>query len=157
MRLQIEAILEGLPGVHVEQVGNLWRINVANLVGARRDGISLAHDLKALYEARKAREMKAYPVPEVEPPAVWEAEPEPVEMPAFLKDPEPEIVPAGLMDLLRENEPYGEAQARLWALYVGLQNKLMLGLASEADARLHTRLHGHLSWISKGAVEVTRE
>ena len=151
MKLQIEAILKGLPGVHVEQVGNLWRINVANLVGARRDGISLAHDLKAQYEARKAREMKD------EPPAVWEAEPEPVEMPAFLKAPEPETVPVGLADLLRENEPYGEAQARLWALYVGLQNKLMLGLASEADARLHTRLHGHLAWISKGAVEVTRD
>ena len=157
MENQIRQILSGLPDVHVEQVGNLWRISVANLVGARRDGISLAHDIKAQYEARKAREMKAYPVPKAEPPAVWEADPEPVEMPAFLKDPEPETVPAGLMDLLRENEAYGEAQARLWALYVSLQNKLMLGIASEADARLHTRLHGHLAWISKGAVEVTRD
>jgi hypothetical protein len=145
MREQIESILEGLPAVKIEQVGLYWRINVANLVGAREDGISLANDLKAQYQARQARE--AYKVSQVHVM-------EPVPVPE--KAPEPETIPLALADLIRENEAYGEAQARLWALYVSLQNKLMLGIASEADARLHTRLHGHLAWISKGAAEVVR-
>ena len=145
MREQIEAILEGLPAVKIEQVGLYWRINVANLVGAREDGVSLANDLKAQYQARQARE--AYKVSQVH---VMEPAPVPE------KKPETETIPPALADLIRENEAYGEAQARLWALYVSLQNKLMLGIASEADARLHTRLHGHLAWISKGAAEVVR-
>lgn len=151
MREQIEVILEGLPAVKIEQVGLYWRINVANLVGAREDGVSLANDLKAQYQARQARE--AYKVSHVH---VIEPVPAPVPEKLPEKVPEPELVPAGLSDLIRENEAYGEAQARLWALYVSLQNKLMLGIASEADARLHTRLHGHLAWISKGAAEVVR-
>jgi hypothetical protein len=77
------------------------------------------------------------------------AEPEPV-----LPVPEPETVPEALLDLVRENEPYGDTQTRLWELYLELNGKLMLGLATEEDARLHTRLHGHLAWISKGAAEV---
>jgi hypothetical protein len=99
-------------------------------------------------------------------------EPVPVEIPAFLLEPEapeaveepvpepepepdpPETVPESLLDLVRENEPYGETQTRLWELYLELNGKLMLGLATEEDAKLHTRLHGHLAWISKGAAEV---
>jgi hypothetical protein len=88
-------------------------------------------------------------------------EPVPVEMPAFLLEPEvpeaveePEVVPVSLLDLVRENEAYGDTQTRLWELYLELNGKLMLGLATEEDARLHTRLHGHLAWISKGAAEV---
>ena len=87
------------------------------------------------------------PVPEIDAP---EPEPEPM-----LPDPDPvETVPEALLDLVRENEPYGETQTRLWELYLELNGKLMLGLATEEDARLHTRLHGHLAWISKGAAEV---
>jgi hypothetical protein len=92
-------------------------------------------------------------------------EPVLVEIPAFLLEPEepeaveepvpePETVPADLLDLVREDEPYGDTQTRLWELYLELNGKLMLGLATEEDARLHTRLHGHLAWISKGAAEV---
>ena len=144
MKHQIENILNGLPNVRVNLIAPLWQISVAELCGARENGISLANDLKAQYQARQARE--AYKVSQVR---VMEPVPE--------KASEPETIPPALADLIRENEAYGEAQARLWALYVSLQNKLMLGIASEADARLHTRLHGHLAWISKGAVEVTRD
>jgi len=143
MRPEIASILEGLPAVKIEQIGYLWQIRVANLAGAREDGISLANDLKAQYHAMQARQ--AYKVSTVH---VIEPVPE--------KAPDPETIPPALADLIRENEAYGEAQARLWALYVSLQNKLMLGIASETDARLHTRLHGHLAWISKGAAEVVR-
>jgi len=167
MSEQISAILSGLPDVKVCQIGNLWQIRIARHAGAREDGVSLARDLKALYLAeRRAMEV-----------------PEPVEIPAFLLEPEPDeideaasnevaepetveleaaeeapgIVPEGLADLVRENEAYGDTQTRLWELYLELNGKLMLGLATEEDAKLHTRLHGHLDWISKGAAEVVTE
>lgn len=91
------------------------------------------------------------------PAETYTSEPEPIEIPAFLKEPEPpqETIPEAIADLVRENEPYGEAKARLMALYISLQNKLMLGLASEAEGRTHTRLHGHLAWMAKGAADVT--
>jgi hypothetical protein len=148
--------------VKVCQIGNLWQIRLANHAGAREDGLSLARDLKAFYLA----ERRAMAVPE------------PVEIPEFLLIPEPEeaelveepeqddditeypesdpVVPEGLADLARENEAYGDTQTRLWSLYLELNGKLMLGLATEEDARLHTRLHGHLDWISKGSAEVIR-
>ncbi len=162
MREQIETILAGVPDVHVQEVSTLWQIRIGNHAGAREDGMSLARDLKALYLAER-RAMD---------------EPEPVEIPEFLLDPEPDpvpepepidvapsdpapaepaptqAVPEGLIDLVRENEPYGDTQTRLWDLYLELNGKLMLGLATEEDAKLHTRLHGHLAWISKGAAEV---
>lgn len=150
MKNEIDAILSGLPVKHVRQVGSLWDISLGCISGAREDGVSLAHDLKAQYEYRKAREA---PVPR--PADTYTAKPEPVEIPAFLSEPEPDHPPAGLADLIRENEPHGEARTRLMALYVNLQNKLMLGLASDAEGKMHTRLHGHLGWLAKGAAEVT--
>jgi hypothetical protein len=81
-------------------------------------------------------------------------EPEPIEIPTFLTPIPLESIPPELLNLVRENEPYGETQTRLWSLYLELNGKLMLGLATEEDGRLHTRLHGHLAWISKGAAEV---
>ncbi len=146
MKRQIESILKGLPAVNIEQIGNLWQIRIGSHAGAREDGISLARDMLAMHQARE-RAMD---------------EPVPVEIPEFLLEPEPvpeaiaepETVPADLLDLVREDEPYGDTQTRLWELYLELNGKLMLGLATEEDARLHTRLHGHLAWISKGAAEV---
>jgi hypothetical protein len=117
--------------------------------------MSLARDLKALYlaERRAMDEPEPVEIPEflLEPEPVPEAvaEPEPV-----LPVPEPESIPPELLDLVREDEAYGDTQTRLWELYLELNGKLMLGLATEEDARLHTRLHGHLAWISKGAAEV---
>jgi hypothetical protein len=150
---QIEEILSGLPGVKVCQVGNLWQIRIGSHAGAREDGLSLARDMLAMHQARE-RAM-AEPVPVEIPAFLLEPVPEAVAEPEpVLPVPEPETVPEALLDLVRENEPYGDTQKRLWELYLELNGKLMLGLATEEDARLHTRLHGHLAWISKGAAEV---
>ena len=140
MKHEIEQMLTGIQDVKISQVGNLWQICIGSHSGAREDGISLARDMLAMHQAR-SRAMD---------------EPVPVEIPDFLLEPvpEPESIPPELLDLVRENEPYGDTQTRLWELYLELNGKLMLGLATEEDARLHTRLHGHLAWISKGAAEV---
>ena len=151
-------ILQGLPGVMVNQVGSLWQISVANHAGAREDGVSLALDLRAKIDKHVERIVKLE-----DPVALPEGDVNSEPGVALIDEVFPfmsadaNMVPEGLADLVRENEAYGDAQARLWALYVEIQNKLMLGLATEEDARLHTRLHGHLAWISKGAVEVTRD
>jgi hypothetical protein len=165
MRKQIESILENLPDVDVQEVGTLWQIRIGSHAGAREDGIGLARDMLAMHKARE-RAM-AEPVPVEIPdfllePEVAEVieEPEPAPIDVAPSDPAPaepaptEVVPEGLLDLVRENEAYGDTQTRLWSLYLELNGKLMLGLATEEDARLHTRLHGHLAWISKGAAEV---
>lgn len=130
MKDQIEAILAparaaGLR-VTIDKNQRYWAINVNGHAGARTDGVSLARDLM-----RNA----------IKPP-------EPPKPPK-------ETIPEAIADLVRENEPYGEAKARLMALYISLQNKLMLDLASEAEGRTHTRLHGHLAWMAKGAADVT--
>ena len=175
MREQIESILAGVPDVNIRQVNNLWQIRIGSHAGAREDGVSLARDMLAMHRARERAMAEPIPVmipkflldPEVietaeEPEAKVISEPEVVEEPvpeaeAPKPAPEPappEIIPEGLLDLVRENEPYGDTQTRLWDLYLELNGKLMLGLATEEDAKLHTRLHGHLAWISKGAAEV---
>jgi hypothetical protein len=109
-------------------------------------------DLEALLgvsvlQASDIVEEEAMPIGEMEVP-------EEIEIPAFLATDPPETIPAELLDLVREDEAYGDTQTRLWELYLELNGKLMLGLATEEDAKLHTRLHGHLAWISKGAAEV---
>jgi hypothetical protein len=160
MREQIETILAGVPDVHVQEVGTLWQIRIGNHAGAREDGIGLARNMLAMHQARE-RAMDE-PVPVEIPAFLLEPEPEPEPVPEAAEEPEPvlpkpdpvETVPESLLDLVRENEPYGETQTRLWELYLELNGKLMLGLATEEDAKLHTRLHGHLAWISKGAAEV---
>jgi hypothetical protein len=83
------------------------------------------------------------------------SEPEPVDIPEFLQ-----TVPDELTDLVRENEPYGESQARLWQLYVNLQsriadNGLSMDLPTPDQYALHSRLSRHLEWLrGTGAVDV---
>ena len=97
-------------------------------------------------------------------------EPVPVEIPEFLQDAPDEMdairaelaamkaerdeVPEGLKEFVREGEPHGEAQTRLWKLYTELTGKMMLKLATSEETRTHTRLHGALYWVSRGAVDV---
>ena len=79
MQKTIEAILTGLPNVKVKPVGDLWQVSVGGLSGARKNGESLARDLRAQYEYVRARERA-------------QGEPEPVSIPAFLHiedEPEP--------------------------------------------------------------------
>jgi hypothetical protein len=86
-------------------------------------------------------------------------EPVPVEIPAFLLEPEapeaveepapePETVPEALLDLVQENEAYSDTKTRLWSLYLELNGKLMLNLASPEEIALHSRLHNELHWIA---------
>jgi hypothetical protein len=175
---RIYEILKGVPGVKVRKVQRLWQIRVGKRGGAREDGESLARDMlgdwhalnaavndprdaivaeiETLVEAGPAIEPEIEPLAEPEPVPVHMAEPEPVEIPAFLAEPPDQSEPPeAVRELIRENEPHGEAQDRLLALYRMLGNKLMLGLASEDEGRLHSRLHGSLHWIDRGAVEVT--
>jgi hypothetical protein len=75
---------------------------------------------------------------------------------AFFED----DVPADLLDLVRENEPYGDARERLWSVFVSIQHKLAddgktMPKATSEEVLLYTRLYPHMGWMAKpGAVEV---
>lgn len=157
MRQEIDRLLESVSSKCVNMVGPYWQIRVGKRAGAREDGVSLARDLLSRHAADLAAEEVLKEIAMSRPDSAYTAKPEPIEIPAFLSEPKPEPnpVPEAIRDLIRENEPHGEAQDRLLALYRSLGNKLMLNLASEADGRLHSRLHGSLRWIDRGAVDVT--
>lgn len=140
---QIEAVLTGLPDVRVQQVGTLWQVGVANHVGAREDGLGLAHDLRALHEAGQQRaEETPVPIGEME-------EPEDIVIPQFLSPSDPlDSVPESLLDLVEPEETAEQMQARLWAMWRELNGKLMLGLASTEEIALHTKLHNELHWFA---------
>ena len=159
MKSEIQRILKGTPH-RIEQVEHLWQIRIGKHSGARKDGVSLARDLLAKW--------KLDPGPAAQPNK-HTAAPEPVEIPAFLHDAEDvaalkaelaalkaerDEVPEGLKEFVREGEPHGEAQTRLWKLYTELTGKMMLKLATSEETRTHTRLHGALYWVSRGAVDV---
>jgi len=155
MKQQIDEILAPFSNAGCEFNGKYWEVWIGSRAGAREDGVSLARELAEKVRGLPKPVAKEASVPR--PEKAYVAEPEPVEIPAFLSEPKPEAnpVPEAIRDLIRENEPHGEAQDRLLALYRSLGNKLMLNLASEADGRLHSRLHGSLRWIDRGAVDVT--
>ena len=90
-----------------------------------------------------------------EPPRYGVVEDEPVEEEVPAEPPiEPEDrPPADLAELMRENSAFSDADALL-ALYNELTNKIMLGLANDADRALQSRLHNGLEWIKRNAVEV---
>lgn len=68
--------------------------------------------------------------------------------------------PADILDLVRENEPHGEARERLWALFRNAQtmiadNGKSLPAPTSDDYMIFARLYPHLGWLAKsGAVEV---
>jgi len=86
--------------------------------------------------------------------------PEEIEIPAFLATDPPESVPEALLDLVRENEPYGDTRERLWSVFVSIQHKLAddgktMPKATSEEVLLYTRLYPHMGWMAKpGAVEV---
>ena len=95
-----------------------------------------------------------------EPPRYGSAEDIPVVEEEVPAEPEPELEPPvedlppeDLADLMRENSAYSDPDALL-ALYNELTNKIMLGLANDADRALQSRLHNGLEWIKRNAVEV---
>ena len=75
-------------------------------------------------------------------------EPEPIEIPQFLAPDVSGDIPAGLIELAEPGETAAEMQARLWALWLEINGKLMLGLASTDEIALHTRLHNELHWFA---------
>jgi hypothetical protein len=75
-------------------------------------------------------------------------EPEPIEIPRFLAPDVSSDIPAGLIELAEPGETAAEMQARLWALWLEINGKLMLGLASTDEIALHTRLHNELHWFA---------
>ena len=75
-------------------------------------------------------------------------EPEPIEIPRFLAPDPLEGIPAGLIELAEPGETSAQMQARLWALWLEINGKLMLGLASSEEIALHSRLHNELHWFA---------
>jgi hypothetical protein len=143
MKAEIEAVLKGLPGVNVTQVSSLWQISLGGLSGARADGVGLAHDLKAQYEYIRPRPVAETPMP------IGEMEiPEEIEIPRFLAPDPLEDVPESLQDLAEPGETPEAMQARMWSLWLELNGKLMLGLATTEETALHSRLHNELHWFA---------
>jgi hypothetical protein len=75
-------------------------------------------------------------------------EPEPIEIPRFLAPDVSGDIPAGLIELAEPGETAAEMQTRIWALWLEINGKLMLGLASTDEIALHTRLHNELHWFA---------
>jgi hypothetical protein len=138
-KAKIMAELKGAPSPRVEQVGPYWQIGFAWVSGARTDGIGLARDLMAQY--RPATEETFMPVGEMETP-------EEIEIPRFLAPDPLEDVPASLQHLAEPGETTHEMQARMWSLWLELNGKLMLGLATTEETALHSRLHNELHWFA---------
>lgn len=176
MKLEIESILKAVPNVKVDQVGPLWRIRIlgGKHVGARENGVSLAHDMLRKHR-REIEEAIAQALPKIEP----------VEVPTFLAEPETpdprldlqaariaELEAAlaemkrqatdmfdadALSDLVRENEPHSEAQRRWQSDYNQLNNRLVdprLPPLSDAERALLNRLQKALYAGRKGAVGI---
>ena len=74
--------------------------------------------------------------------------PEEIEIPRFLAPDVSGDIPAGLIELAEPGETAAAMQARLWALWLEINGKLMLGLASSEEIALHTRLHNELHWFA---------
>lgn len=86
-------------------------------------------------------------------------------MPRIMKhvgelDPLSNETPREILDLIRENEPHGEARERLWGLFRNAQtmiadNGKSLPPPTSDDYMIFARLYPHLGWLAKsGAVEV---
>jgi hypothetical protein len=71
-----------------------------------------------------------------------------IEIPRFLAPDPLEDVPVSLQDLAEPDETPQAMQARLWALWLELNGKLMLGLATTEETALHSRLHNELHWFA---------
>ena len=81
-------------------------------------------------------------------PNVHAEKPEPIEIPRFLAPDPLEDVPESLQDLAEPDETPEAMQARMWSLWLELNGKLMLGLATTEETALHSRLHNELHWFA---------
>jgi hypothetical protein len=144
MKNEIEAILSDIADKTINQIGPLWQIRVGGRAGARVDGIGLAHELLQEY----AKPQPVVELVEVPMQVGHMDEPEPIEIPPFLTPDPIDAVPDALRLLAEPGETAQAMQARLWSLYLELNGKLMLSLASPEEIALHSRLHNDLHWIA---------
>ena len=75
-------------------------------------------------------------------------EPVDIAIPQFLAPETVTAIPEGLAELAEPGETAAAMQARLWAIWLEINGKLMLGLASQEEIALHTRLHNELHWFA---------
>lgn len=86
-------------------------------------------------------------------------------MPRIMKhvgelDPLTDEPPTEILDLVRENEPHGEARERLWSLFREAQSLIAdngqnLPPPTSEHFMLFARLYPHLGWLARsGAVDV---
>jgi len=175
MRDQILQILKGYPGVKAELVGKFWKVSVGPYGGARENGVSLAHDLKAQYDyhqdeynrhqsATVPPQPLTTPLAPVAPATDYEAiiaglkaqlaqalAPEPLEaddlpIPEFLKTPEP--VPSELSDIIDYADTPVESNEKL---LVRLREVLgLIGLAEDAGGRAAPELYRKKDRLESG-------
>jgi hypothetical protein len=175
MRDQILQILKGYPGVKAEQVGKFWKVSVGPYGGARENGVSLAHDLKAQYDYQQDeynRHQSAAvppqplttPLAPVTPATDYEAiiaelkaqlaqalAPEPLEaddlpIPEFLKAPEPP--PPDLADLIEYADTPAETNEKL---LVRLREVMgLIGLAEDDGRRASAELYRRKDRLESG-------
>jgi hypothetical protein len=113
-------------------------------------------DSMALIRLRRLTSMGAIDVnvqitesEEATPMPIGEMEiPEEIEIPRFLAPDPLEDVPESLQDLAEPGETPEAMQARMWSLWLELNGKLMLGLATTEETALHSRLHNELHWFA---------
>lgn len=176
MKEAIEKILLPLSAHGIETGcefnGTYWEVWAGKFAGAQKDGVALAHKIAGLH---KGNDMPR-------PAHAYTAEPEPVEIPEFLKpDPRdakiseleaalaaaaaPKPVPvqpegafdaSQLSDLIRENEPHADAQRRWLSDFTQLTNRLVdirLPALNDAERAYQRRLQAALYSSRRGAVE----
>jgi hypothetical protein len=106
------------------------------------------HDEQEPFTPKRDRSAGFYRHQE-EPMPIGEMEiPEEIEIPRFLAPDPLEDVPESLQDLAEPGETPEAMQARLWSLWLELNGKLMLGLATTEETALHSRLHNELHWFA---------
>jgi hypothetical protein len=106
------------------------------------------HDEQEPFTPKRDRSAGFYRHKE-EPVPIGEMEvPEEIDIPGFLAPDPLESVPSPLRILAEPGETIAALQARLWSLYLELNGKLMLKLASPEEIALHSRLHNDLHWIA---------
>jgi hypothetical protein len=159
MQKEIEAILSGVKDKKIEQVGPFWQIRVGARAGARENGVSLARDL--LREHREDVGETA-PIPPVtdydaiiadlkaqlaaKPAFEPHAEPEPMNVPEFLKA--PEMPPPELADLIEYADTPAETNEKL---LVRLREVLgLIGLAEDAGGRAAPELYRRKDRLESG-------
>ena len=175
MRDHIARIISDCPDTAINQVGDLWQVRVERHCDTGKNGIAVATRLMNLWRWDKSERQPDYhanrdarviepPVPPTDYDAIIaslkaqlvkaqaktafepHAEPEPVEMPDFLKA--PEAPPAELADLFDPADTVPESNEKL---LVRLREVLgLIGLAEDAGGRAAPELYRRKDRLESG-------